>query len=59
MTPGVRKSISSGLVTILSLDASSRDVSKAWILNCRKETDVNNKRTSLSIDFIVSGVAYL
>ena len=56
MTSGVRRSVSSGLVTILSLDASSRNVSGSWILNCRKKKNVNNKCTSLSIDFIVSSV---
>ena len=41
---------------MLSLDASSRDVSGSLILNCRKKTNVNNKRKRLNIDFIVSGV---
>ena len=56
MTSGVWRSVSSGLVTMLSLDTSSKDVSGSLILNCRKEKNVNNKRTSLSIDVIVSGV---
>ena len=56
MTLGVRRSVSSGLVTMLSLDASSRDVSESWVLNCRKEKKFNNKYTSLSINVIVSGV---
>ena len=53
ITSDVGRSVRSRLVTMLILDASSRDVRGSWILNCMKGKNANNKRTILGIDYII------